>query len=243
MPRITFAFLCAAVLAVLPACGSAGQEVAGASAASTGSSAADSVAGQSSPESESTSQSDTTPPPETGGTESARPTQGGQGSLITASLPIGANLDGDGCLTINFLDAASEVPADVRLVVTAIDFDPANAFEFVGSGCSSGSNTPVCRVGLVQTESSTDQCLALVKNRSAAVNDHVDVVVTARVECTGGQAAACAQYKEKLDNDKKTDSGSFQVPEPNQPETTPTDQPPPPSESDGSSDSGATTSS
>ena len=90
----------------------------------------------------------------------------------------------------------------------------------------------MCRVGLVQTESSTDQCLALVKNRSAAVNDHVDVVVTARVECTGGQAAACAQYKEKLDNDKKTDSGSFQVPEPNEPETTPTDQPSPPSESD-----------
>jgi hypothetical protein len=242
MPRIMFACLCAAVLAVLPACGSGGQEVPGPSAASTGSLSADSGTSGSSSGSDSTSVSDTTPPPETGGTESARPTQGGQGSLITASLPIGANLDGDGCLTINFLDAASTVPADMRLVVTLIKFDP-QVFELTGSGCS-GSH-PVCRVGLVLTESSTDDCLALVRTSpSAVVGTRVRVKVAATVDCTGGQVAACRGYQEKLQSDANSEQlGSVEVPEPTEPETTPTDEAPSPPDSAGPSDSGSDSSS
>src|SRR3954470_9862533 len=104
MRRIAFACLCAAALAVLPACGSSGQEVGGASAAST----------ESSSTGESSSESDTAPAAETGGTEPARPPQNNQGSLEVASLPLGANVDGDGCLTIRFQGAASEVPAYLR---------------------------------------------------------------------------------------------------------------------------------
>jgi len=156
-------------------------------------------------------------------------------------LPIGANVDGDACLTINFLDSASEVPADMRLVVTGIEFDP-KLMVLVGSGCS--GSTPVCRVGLVLTESGTDDCLALVKSDAGATGAKVRVKVTATLDCTGGQAAACGRYQEKLQSDADSEQlGIVEVPEPNEPETTPTDQPSPPSESDNSSDSGATTSS
>ncbi len=240
MPRIVFAVLCTAVLAVLPACGSAGQEVAGASAAATGSSSLDSAAGESSSAPDSTSDSDTTPPLETGGTESVRPPQGGQGAVLTAGLPIGANVDDGWCLTINFLDSASDVPADMRLVVTGIEFDPA-LLELAGSDCS--GSTPVCRVGLVLTESGTDGCLALVKSAGGAAGARVRVKVTATVDCTGGQVAACALYQQKLQSDADTEqSGSVEVPQPNEPETA-TEQSPPPPPSDSSSDSGATTSS
>ena len=240
MPRIGFACLCAVALAVLPACGSGGQQLAGASEASTtgsssGNPAPDSAAGESS------SGADTTPPVETGGTESARPTQGGQGSLVTASLPIGANVDGDGCLTIRFLDAASEVPANMRLVLTLVEFDP-KVFELVGSGCS-GSD-PVCTVGLVLTETGTDECMALVKSDAAAVGTRVRVKVTAAVDCTGGQVADCADYQKKLQSDADSEQlGTVEVPQPNQPDTTPADQVPTPSDSAGMSDSGTTSSS
>ena len=235
MPRTTFAFVCAAVLAVLAACGSSGQQLAGASSAATASSSTDSAT------SESSSGSDTSPPAETGGTESARPTQGGQGSLITASLPIGTNLDDAGCLTINFLDTASTVPADMKLVVNRIEFDP-EVLALTGSGCP--GNAPVCRVGLVLTESSTDSCLALVKTAAGAVGTRVRVKVAATVDCTGGQVAACRGYQEKLQSDADTEQlGSVEVPEPTQPDTTPTVEPPPPSDSATPSDSGTTTSS
>ncbi len=233
MPRITFAFVCAAVLAVLAACGSSGQELAGASAAAN--SSTDSAT------SESSSGSDTSPPAETGGTESARPTQGGQGSLITASLPIGTNLDDAGCLTINFLDAASTVPPDMKLVVNRIEFDP-EVLALTGSGCP--GNHPVCRVGLVLTESSTDSCLALVQAAAGAAGTSVRVKVAATLDCTGGQVAACRSYQEKLQSDANTEQlGSVEVPQPIQPDVTPTSEPPSPSESAGPSDSGTTSSS
>src|SRR4051794_40364547 len=126
MPRVAFALLCAAVLALLPACGSAGQQGAAASAALTGSS--------SSSGDDSTSESDTAPATETGGTESAGPAQGGQGSLKVASLPLGANVDAEGCLSIRFQGSASEVPTGMTLVVTGIWFDP-EVFTFGGSAC------------------------------------------------------------------------------------------------------------
>ena len=85
MPRIVCACLCAAALAVLPACGSSGQELPGAAAASTGGSSTDSAT------SESSSEPDTAPPPETSGTESARPPQRQQPSVTVASLPIGVD--------------------------------------------------------------------------------------------------------------------------------------------------------
>jgi len=228
MQRIVFACLCAAVLAVLPACSSAGQGVAGASAASTGSTSADSATNESSSGSGSTS-SDAAPPAETSGTESARPPQGGQGSLTVASLPIGANADGDGCMTISFEGAASEVPAGMRLVVTDIEFKP-QVVQFGGPACP--QETPVCRPGLVLTETGNDQCFASITMGGAAVGTSVQVQVKANVDCTGGQVAACTQFKEKIDSDEKSNGiATFEVPEPNQPETTPTDQSPSPSES------------
>jgi hypothetical protein len=235
MRRITFACLCAAALAVLPACGSAGQEVAGASAASTGSSSTESAT------SESSSESDTTPPAETSGTESARRSQSEQASLTVASLPIGANA-GEGCLTIRFLQAASEVPAYLRLVVTRVWFKP-EAIAFGGSGCS--GRTPVCADGLVLTESGSDECFASITTGDAgAVGTQVQVQVAATVDCAGGQVAACARFKERLESDENSVGiATVSVPEPPQPETSTTVEPPSPSEPAGSSDSGTTTSS
>jgi hypothetical protein len=241
MPRITFAWLCAAALAVLPACGSTGQEVPDASMSSTGSSSADSATSESSSESESTSASDTTPPPETSGTESARPPQSEQPSLTVASLPIGANAD-EGCLTIRFLRAASEVPADMRLVVTRVLFKP-EAIEFGGSGCS--GMTHVCGDGLVLTESGSDECSASITTSDAgAVGTQVEVQVAATVDCAGGHVAACVRFKERLESDEDSVGiATISVPEPPQPETSPTVEPPSPLESPSSFDSGTTASS
>ena len=102
----------------------------------------------------------------------------------------------------------------------------------------------MCRVGLVLTESSTDCCLALVKTAAGAAGTRVRVKVTATVDCTGGQVAACPGYQEKLQSDADTEQlGTVEVPEPNEPETTPTRAPATVGPSDSSSDSGATTSS
>jgi hypothetical protein len=228
MPRITFACLCAAALALLPACSSGGQEVPAVSAASTGSSSADS-AGES-------SGSDAAPPAETSGTESARPQQNDQASLTVASLPIGANAD-LGCLVIRFRDAASEVPAGMRLVVHRIWFN-SDAIAFGGSGCSGGS--PVCQEGLVLTESGSDECFASVTSDAGAVGMPVVVQVAASVDCVGGNVPACVQFKEKLESDEKNvGTATFSIPPPREPDASTTDQPPPPD----STDSGTTTSS
>ena len=245
MPRIAFACLCAAALAVLPACGSAGQEVTAGSAASTESSSTDSATSESSSESDSASASDTTPPPETGGTEAARSPRSEQPSLKVASLPIGANADGDGCLTIRFLRAASEVPAGMRLVVTRVWFEP-EVIQFGGSACPQA--TPVCRPGLVLTETTRDECFASITTGDAAVGSRVEVQVKATVDCVGGQLAACVRFKEKIESDENSEGiATFSVPEPNEPETTPTVEPPSPSESEsesaGSSESPTTASS
>jgi hypothetical protein len=250
MPRIAFACLCAVALAVLPACGSGGQQVAGASAASTGSSSSGSSSTASSSADsatgESSSGADTTPPLETSGTESARASQGGQPSLTVASLPIGANAD-EKCLTISFEGAASEVPAGMRLVVTGIAFKP-KVVQFGGSGCA--GETPVCRVGLALTESGSDQCLASIKSDAGAAGTQVEVQVAATVDCTGGQVPACVRFKEKIESDANNQGiATFEVSEPDEPETTPTDEAPSPSESQPadssdsseSSDSGTTT--
>jgi len=158
-----------------------------------------------------------------------------------ASLPLGANVDGDGCLTIRFLGAASEVPAGMSLVVTRVGFDPA-AIEFGGSGCS--GRTRVCGPGLVLTESGSDECFASVRSDPGAAGSKVEVQVAATVDCIGGQVAACVRYKEEVEGDKGSeDLRTVEVPEPNEPETTPTVQAPSPSESDSSSDSDTTTSS
>jgi hypothetical protein len=235
MGRIAFACLCAATLAVLPGCGSSGQELAVASASSTGSSSTDSATKKSS------SESDTTPPTETSATEPARRSQSEQGSLTVASLPIGANAD-EGCLGIRFLRAASEVPADMKLVVTRVRFKP-EAIEFGGSGCS--GRTPVCSDGLVLTESGSDECFASIRTSdSGAVGTRVEVEVAASVDCAGAQVAACVRFKEKLDSDERSvGAATISVPEPPETETSPTVEPPSPSESVGSSDSDTTTSS
>jgi len=157
-----------------------------------------------------------------------------------ASLPLGANVDGDGCLTIRFLGAASEVPGFLRLVVTRVSFDP-QVIAFGGSGCS--GRTRVCGAGLVLTETGDDECFASVRSDPGAVGTKVKVQVAATVDCTGGRAADCARYKEQVDSDKSSeDLGSVEVPEPNEPETTPTDEAPSTS-SDSDSDSGSGTTS
>src|SRR4051794_32459966 len=112
MPRITFAFLCAAVLALLPACSSAGQDDAGASAASTGSSSSGSSSSDSAA-SESSSGGDPAPRLERSGAGWAGAAQGGQGPLIAPKLPTGANPVGGWGLTVNCPDSPSEVPADM----------------------------------------------------------------------------------------------------------------------------------
>jgi len=223
MPRIALACLCAAALAVLPACGSSGQEVPGVSAASTGSSFTDS-AGQSS------SESDTAPPAETSGTESARPPQGKQPSVTVASLPIGVDTD-EGCLTIRFERAASEVPAGMRVVVTRIRFKP-QVIEFGGSGCS--GRTPLCRDGLVLTQGGRDKCFASIRARDADdVGRRVEVLARATVYCAAGQAAACVRYKKSLESDRQKEGvATVSVPEPPEAETSPTTEPPSPSTSD-----------
>ena len=239
MPRIVFACLCAAALTVLPACGSSGQEVAAGSAASTESSSADSATSESSSESDSTSASDTQPPPETSGTESARSRQTEQASLTVASLPIGANAD-LGCLVIRFLNAASEIPADMRLVVTRIWFKP-EAVEFGGSGCA--GDHQVCREGLVLTESSSDECFASI-TATGPVGTRVAVQVAASVDCVGGRVAACLQFKARLQSDENgVGIATFSVPEPPEAETSPSVEPPSPSDSSDASNSSTTVSS
>jgi hypothetical protein len=158
-----------------------------------------------------------------------------------ASLPIGVNADGDGCMTIRFAGAASEVPAGMTLVVTDIVFDPKKV-QFGGSACPQA--TPVCRPGLVLTETSRDECFASITTGDLPVDTQVEVQVNATVDCVGGQVAACVRFKEKVESDQNSDP-TFSVPEPNQPETTPTVEPPSPSESEsaGSSDSPTTASS
>jgi hypothetical protein len=79
------------------------------------------------------------------------------------------------------------------------------------------------------------------------VGTKVKVQVAATVDCTRGKVADCVRYKKKVDSDKSSeDLRTVQVPEPNEPETTPTDEAPSPSasaSSDSDSDSGATSSS
>jgi hypothetical protein len=159
-----------------------------------------------------------------------------------AGLPNGANLHSDGCLTINFLDAASEVPAGMSLVVTGITFKP-KAVTFGGSACP--QETPVCRPGLVLTETGSDQCFASITTGDVPVGSKVKVHIDATVDCTGGEAAACVRYQQLLESDKENTDGQFEVPQPEEPETTPTDEVLPPSETDtpSVSDSDATTSS
>jgi hypothetical protein len=130
----------------------------------------------------------------------------------------------------------------MSLVVTDITFDPDDV-KFGGSACP--QETPVCRPGLVLTETGSDECFASITMGGVAVGTKVKVQVKATVDCTGGQVPACVAYQQKLASEQG--GTDFPVPQPNEPDTTPADQAPPSSDSvspsDSSSDSGATTSS
>jgi len=147
--------------------------------------------------------------------------------VTVASLPIGVDAD-EGCLTVRFERAASEVPAGMRVVVTRIRFKP-QRIESGGSGCS--GRTPLCRDGLVLTQSARDRCFASIRARDADdVGTRVEVQATATVHCPGGQAAACVRYKKRLEGDRQKEGvATVVVPEPPEAETRRTIEPPSPS--------------
>lgn len=155
-------------------------------------------------------QADTPPAETSGGTEPPRATREPPPAVEVASLPIGTNRDGN-CLSVRLLSGASEVPAGLRLVITAVTFQP-GAIELSGSGCSGGQTS--C-LGLVLTESSDDECSVPIRATGLpSGSDGVEVVVAARVECPAGQGAACNDYKHTLEKDQRSEgSASVDVPQ------------------------------
>lgn len=188
MPKIRCAWICVAALGVVTACTSASgggsTPPVAASGVPTGSAAASSADLASSP------------PPETSGTEPAGPAAGSDPALTVASLPIGVNADGEGCVTIRFLRSASEVPAGLRLVVTGVLFDPPPRTG--GSGCA-GSRV-WCLDRPVLTDSTGDECFVRVVG-SPDGDTMTKVQVTAMVDCPAGRQEDCRAFEQQLTDD------------------------------------------
>lgn len=203
MPRITFAFLCAAALAV-SACGptSTAQGQVAATGGITESTSTDSSTSADAPATDSSPASEAPPPPETSGTESAGPVQSGEPSISVAGLPIGnGGVDGN-CLSVQFLHASTHAPDGVRLVVTDILFKPA-LVHTGGSDCS-GSGNPACLEKFVPTP---DQDVCDVAIQPVGEPDpakSVEVSAVATVDCPPGRQQTCLDYRSTLENDHQT---------------------------------------
>src|SRR4051812_14661753 len=210
MRRIWVTCLCAAVLAALPGCGSGPSGL----VSGTSTDGATSTGG-SSPTTEAFSTTNTSPPPETGGTEAPRTDQSSKPAIEVAGLPIGVNSDGY-CVDVRLLRSASEVPPGMRLVVTGVSVDP---FGVGGDGCSGQSGAPC--LGLALTESSTDECVVPVTPPPGTPSaDGVPVTVAASVDCPSGQDAACRAFRDRLDVDAKDQSATTDI---SPPDTSTTD--------------------
>ena len=141
------------------------------------------------------------PPPDTGGGGG-----GGAGgvALNLASLPIGGGFEDSSaptCVVVNWIpkQTADELPAGVRVTVTAAGFDP-QAWEPVDSGCSGAQ--PSC-VGF-SFEAGHTACGVGVRPSgiaSASQSGQAELTLAGTVVCVDPSDAACVSFFNSVQSD------------------------------------------
>lgn len=158
-------------------------------------------------------------------------------AVTVPQLPIGGGADDPGeveqCVSVSFL--GDQIPPGIAIVPHSVSFSEP-LFEPGGSECSS-DDTPCLSGGFAFTAANDDTqegiCYLAVRATGERAPDDVDdvqLLMTGRLDCPAGQAAACEEFAQELDADEQsigltpptaeTTTSEATTPETTTPETT-----------------------